>query len=171
LVVLGVVSDTHDSYEAAEKVSKVLAERGAEYLVHLGDFISPPVFRRVFASWKGRGFAVAGNNDGEVELLLKAASDLGIVLRTYPYAIALGGRRIFLMHGFGGAEETREVAEAIARGGSFDLVLYGHTHIARAESVGGKLVLNPGEACGYLTGRRTAALVDLETMRAEIVDL
>ncbi len=36
------------------------------------------------------------------------------------------------------------------------LVVYGHTHEAfRAENI-----LNPGEVCGYLTARRTYAIVE-----------
>jgi len=41
-----------------------------------------------------------------------------------------------------------------------------------AEMVKGKtLLVNPGEVCGYLSGRKTVALLDLEEMNAEIVEL
>ena len=35
----------------------------------------------------------------------------------------------------------------------------------------GVLTLNPGECCGWLTGRCTVALLETETMAVEIVDV
>ena len=37
--------------------------------------------------------------------------------------------------------------------------------------IGSTLVLNPGEACGCLTGRKTVALLDTEALSIEIVGL
>jgi hypothetical protein len=52
----------------------------------------------------------------------------------------------------------------------FDVVVRGHTH--RAEIVkSGALIVNPGEVCGYLTGKQTVALLDVPSLRAEIVEL
>ena len=57
----------------------------------------------------------------------------------------------------------------MAASGSHDLIVYGHTHqIDLRERP--CVVLNPGEAGGWLTGRCTAALVDLESMKVRIVD-
>ena len=39
------------------------------------------------------------------------------------------------------------------------------------EKVKKTLVINPGEACGYLTGKSTIAIIDLEKMEAEIITL
>jgi len=38
------------------------------------------------------------------------------------------------------------------------------------EKRGRTLVVNPGECCGYLSGKRTVALVDTETMNAELME-
>lgn len=171
MATLGVVSDTHDNYASTDALASVLKEERVDYVIHLGDFISPFIFKRVFSGWENRGFAVTGNNDGEIMLLFKVAGEMGVTLKTYPYAVRLGGRRVLLMHGFGSVEETLELARAILKGGSYDVVLYGHTHQRNVETHNGKLLLNPGEASGYLTGKRTIAILDLSTLDFKFVEL
>ena len=77
--------------------------------------------------------------------------------------VELGGRSIAVMH-------YPELAEPIAASGRFDLVIYGHTHEIDVRP-GESTLLNPGETGGWLTGRSTVALVELEGMEIEIVDL
>ena len=50
-------------------------------------------------------------------------------------------------------------------------VISGHTHQIVNELKGGKLFLNPGECCGWVTDRCTVAVLDLDTMSAQIVDV
>ena len=86
-------------------------------------------------------------------------------------AAEVGGRRIAAVH-------YPELALPIALGDAYDIVIYGHTHEidVRPDANGktnghGVLLLNPGETGGWLTGRSTVALVDLESLEVEIVDL
>ena len=51
------------------------------------------------------------------------------------------------------------------------VVISGHTHEIVNEERNGVLYLNPGECCGWLTGRCTVAVLDTESVRAEIVEL
>ncbi|MCK4687182.1 MAG: metallophosphoesterase family protein, partial [Candidatus Lokiarchaeota archaeon] len=54
----------------------------------------------------------------------------------------------------------------------FDIILFGHTHaLMNKRYENGVLVVNPGELCGYLTGRATFAIVDTNKMEAEIIEL
>lgn len=39
-------------------------------------------------------------------------------------------------------------------------LVLGHTHEAKVEKAENKIIINPGEVCGYLTGRRTFAIVE-----------
>ena len=64
-----------------------------------------------------------------------------------------------------------ELAEPLAGSGEFDLVVFGHSHEVAERRVGETLLLNPGEVCGWLTGRATVAVVDLEGMTVEVIDL
>ncbi|NJL31886.1 MAG: hypothetical protein HC898_09775 [Phycisphaerales bacterium] len=77
--------------------------------------------------------------------------------------VKLGGRTI-VMHHFIDWLKPAEIAPA-------DLIITGHTHAIVNELKNGKLYLNPGECCGWLTGRCTVAIVDLDTLKADIVDV
>lgn len=159
---LGVISDTHDRLTALERGVAILVERKPDLVVHCGDFISP-FTARFFEPLKKEGipfFGIFGNNDGERFGLRRLYESVG-PLHEDPHTFELGGCRILVTH--------REVlVEALSRSGNYDVVLYGHTHQVdvRREPC---LIVNPGEGCGWLTGKRTLAFVDLERRDAEIV--
>ena len=63
------------------------------------------------------------------------------------------------------------IARRLAQAEGADLVCYGHDHIAHSEILGnGTLLVNPGEVMGRL-GRNTYALIDLEQMKHELVEV
>ena len=163
------MSDTHDNIRLARAAARALVEAGAELVVHLGDIVAPFTLRAIAGAGVRRLVAVYGNNCGEKLGLLRAAQGLGFEIHDPPYALVVDGRRLLLMHGQGPPEETRAVAESIALSGRFDAVLYGHTHQPDVRRLGGTLLLNPGEACGCLTGRATVALLDTRTMEARVL--
>jgi putative phosphoesterase len=66
----------------------------------------------------------------------------------------------------------QETIEALANSKMFDIILSGHTHIAVNKKYdNGVLVVNPGEVCGYLTDKPTFAIVNTETLEAEIIEI
>ena len=170
-MIIGVVSDTHDNQEAARRAARLLVERGAELVLHLGDIVAPFTLRRFSEESVKRLIAVYGNNCGERLGLQRVAASLGYEIHEWPYTVEIAGRRILMLHGTGPAEKTRGFVEALAASGRYDAVLYGHTHEVDVRRIGSTLVLNPGEACGCLTGRKTIALLDTEAMEAEILEI
>jgi len=60
--------------------------------------------------------------------------------------------------------------EALAAGGKVDVIIYGHTHEIDVRT-GRTLVINPGEGGGWLSGRATAAILDLATMKVEVEEI
>ena len=52
-----------------------------------------------------------------------------------------------------------------------DVILTGHTHGPKTESRDGRLIVDPGECCGWVTDRCTVALVDLESLTADIIEV
>ncbi|MBP1660311.1 MAG: phosphodiesterase, family, partial [Candidatus Aminicenantes bacterium] len=58
-----------------------------------------------------------------------------------------------------------------AASGQFDLVIFGHTHRPLVESRDGVLLINPGEAGGWLRGKSTVALLDPAALTADIITL
>jgi len=55
--------------------------------------------------------------------------------------------------------------------GIYDVIIFGHTHKYEISKEQQGLVINPGEAGGWLTGKHSAALLYLEDLKAEIINL
>lgn len=161
---IGLMSDTHDRIDAVERAIYFFNRAGVEHVLHAGDLVSPFVAPK-FAKLRAKLYYIWGNNEGDREFVLVKFGELGIKPLGNFAALKLDGRRIALVHG------THEgIVEALLKSGSFDVVVRGHTH--RAEIREGKtLLVNPGEVCGYLSGRQTVALLDLAELRAEILGL
>jgi len=160
-VLVGIVSDTHDNLTNLRRCLRLFRERGVDLVLHAGDFVSPftaEPFREAGLNLVG----VFGNNDGDKLYLRERFSGVGEI-HFGPHEFELSGRRIVLLH------EPRAL-EALVASGRYDLVVYGHTHRVEIRE-GTPLVVNPGELGGWLTGRATCVLVDLRTLRAELLEL
>lgn len=168
-MILGVISDSHDDVESLERVLELFQRFGIDELIHLGDLISPFSLDPILSS--GIPFRILrGNNDAEVLLALRSVERGGIYHQS-PVEMDLDGAKLLLFHGFGDSELTKFTAISLASSGRFDFVLYGHTHEVHVEEIGDTLVVNPGELCGKLSGRKTAALLDIEAKKVEVLDL
>jgi putative phosphoesterase len=73
---------------------------------------------------------------------------------------------IGLLHG-----DDRELLQALIGREAFDVVVHGHTHQVGVRRSGRTLVVNPGEACGYLTGKPTIAVLDTVARNVELLPL
>lgn len=168
-MIVGVISDSHDNIHALQDVLKRLIEHRVEMIFHLGDIISPFTVK-IFKELVGHVpvVAIRGNNDGDVYQLTTLFARYGWTFFSEPVIFEVSGRRLLLVHGYGSVENTRNLVYALAKSINVDAVFYGHTHLIDVEKLNGKLVLNPGEVCGYLADRKSYALVDLDTLKAEI---
>ncbi|MEN2999053.1 MAG: metallophosphoesterase [Acidilobaceae archaeon] len=168
-MLVGVVSDTHDSLERAARAAQAFKERGVSAVIHLGDVIAPFTLRP-FLELGARFEGVFGNNDGERMGLSRLAAAFGASIHDPPRSVVIGGKRFLLVHGFGDPDSTVEIVRALAESGRWHAVLYGHTHEPLLTYRRGVLLLNPGDGGGVLN-RSSYALVDTETMRARLVEL
>ncbi|OYT59090.1 YfcE family phosphodiesterase [Euryarchaeota archaeon ex4484_178] len=165
---LGVISDTHDNLRAVDKFVEIFKEKEIREILHLGDFISPFTLKK-FQNFKLYG--VFGNNDGEKLMLKDVANSLGFLLEEPPFELELWGKKFLLLHGYGSRERTRRIVDTFAKSEEYDFILYGHIHQVDIRRIGSTFILNPGEACGYLFGKNTAAILDPENYRVEILHL
>ncbi len=159
---IGVLSDTHDNLPMIDRALRVFEERGVETVLHLGDFVSPFALRRILKGLRVPLYGVFGNNDGD-KLLLKGI--LGDRLFNPPVILELGAHRVLLTH------ELQEGMGKVLLKGGLRAVFFGHTHSPHVERDAGGLLLNPGECSGWLGGKGTVAVCDLEDLRAEIIEL
>jgi putative phosphoesterase len=165
-MLIGVISDTHDNLPMVEKAIKRLNDEKVDLVLHAGDYIAPFVIPK-FKALNAKLIGVFGNNDGDHELLKKRFSETeNCEVRGRFAEIDANGFKIALLHG----DET-ELLNALINCGGFDAVIHGHVHAMGVRKVGKTLILNPGEVCGYLTGKSTMALLDTAKREARIVEL
>jgi putative phosphoesterase len=165
-MLVGLISDTHDNLPMIDKAVRRLNEQDVGLVLHAGDYVASFVIPR-FKELKARLVGVFGNNDGDRELLKKKFSEYkNLEIHGSFAGLNVDGLKIGLMHGTEG-----ELLQALIDGGGFDVIVHGHSHNAEVHRRGRTLVINPGETCGYLTGRSTIGLLDTVERKARIVEL
>jgi putative phosphoesterase len=148
---IGVISDTHGLLRS--EVERQLA--GVTHIVHAGDI--------------GRPEIIDGLSRFAPVTAIRGNVDTGAWAEEYPdtRTVTLGGRTIYILHDL---QELR--LDPVACG--IDVIVSGHSHRPRIETIDGVLYLNPGSA-----GPRrfnlpiTLATLELSTggVRAVIHDL
>ena len=165
-MLVGAISDTHDNLPQIEKAVKYLNDQKVGLVLHAGDYVAGFVLPKL-KQLNCKLVGVFGNNDGDHELLKRRFSETSDSPIHERFAkVEVEGFRFALLHG----EET-ELLNAIIEGGIFDAVIHGHSHYSRVEKRGNPLAINPGELCGYLTGKCTIALLDTAKQEAKIIEL
>ena len=165
-MLIGAISDTHDNLPQIEKAVKYLNEQKVDLVLHAGDYVAGFVIPK-FKALNCKLVGVFGNNDGDHELLKKRFSETtNCTIQDQFTQMTVDGYRIALLHG----TET-ELLSAIIDSGYFNAVIHGHSHNKNIEKKGKTLAINPGELCGYLTGKSTLALLDTFKNEAKIIEL
>ncbi len=161
---IGIISDTHDAHQGVLKAIEILKQHQVEYVLHAGDIVSP-FTAKAFADLGGAKFIVVfGNNEGEKLFVASTIKEFGGQIYEYAYKGTLGKRKIFMTH-------VPTTIEEVARSGEYDLVIYGHTHKQDIRKVGNTLVVNPGEATDWLTGKSTMVILELDDMSYESITI
>jgi putative phosphoesterase len=157
---LGIISDTHDDMSQIKKAVDLLNDRGVSHVLHAGDLVSPFTFE-ILGDLKSPFSGIFGNNDGDRILLSNKSRD---TLSPQPLISRICGKNIVIVH-----EPT--AVEALAASGSFDVVIYGHTHTTDIRKTDGALIINPGKVARLHKGESTLVILDTQNMEAEIVVL
>jgi putative phosphoesterase len=155
---IGILSDTHDRLPTIDAAMAEFVRHGVEAMIHPGDIVAPFAAKRLFL-WKGPLYVTYGNNDGE----RKGLKAILPQIQDGPLLVELSGRRILVHHYLDWCQ-----ASDLRRA---DIVITGHTHEVVNEMREGKLFINPGECCGWISGRCTAAILDTDGPSAEIIEL
>jgi putative phosphoesterase len=153
---IGVLADSHDNVPLIRKALALLNERGAQAIIHAGDVVAP-FAAKALKEFSGPVYAVYGNNDGERAGLARV---LDIV--DGPRELSIGGRRILVAH------EVPQIPAGISD--AADVIITAHTHSPEI-APGSPVRINPGEVGGWLHGRSTCAVVELDSLQGEICDL
>jgi uncharacterized protein len=165
-MLIGVMSDSHDNLPLIERAVSFLNQQKVGLVLHAGDFVAPFVAQKL-KKLNCELIGVFGNNDGDHVLLKKRFSETtNCTLHDRFTVVTVDHYKVALLHG-----HENELLDAIVDSGYFDAVVHGHSHNCSIEKRGKTLTINPGELCGYLTGKATIALLDTIMHEARIVEL
>ena len=159
---IGIISDSHDHVIPLQKAVASCLQANVEAIFHAGDFIAPFSAKLLAPPSVPDNvpvYCVYGNNDGERKGLKTILPDL----QDGPLRLTLGGKTIVMIH------DVDLLANKDIDGA--DVVIFGHTHTICREERNGVLFLNPGECCGILTGRTSAAILDTDNLNFELIEL
>ncbi|MCK6468033.1 MAG: metallophosphoesterase [Candidatus Brocadia sinica] len=154
---IGILADTHDNIAAIHKTVSFFNAQDIKYVIHAGDYVAPFSLKELM-KLKAKFIGVFGNNDGE----RRGLSDVCKNIHEPPYDLLLNGKHIMVTH----------MLESLSKRSkeNTDIIISAHTHVPEIKE-GSPLYVNPGECGAWLSGKSTVAVLDLETSRAEIVDL
>lgn len=171
-MIVGIMADTHDHLPLVDKAVKKLVDEKVELVLHAGDYISPFVTPH-FKPFKDKFIGVFGNNDGDREVLKRRFTEFGLEIRGEFADVKIDDLRVGLLHGGepGGPPGASELLQALISAKFYDVIAHGHLHQAETYKRGKTLIINPGEVCGYLSGKATIAMLNTKTLDAKIITL
>jgi hypothetical protein len=144
---IGLVSDTHGSVKAFEKVMRG-PFRGVELILHAGDVLYHGPRNPLAEGYNTAALAekinsleipimiARGNCDADVDQLV-----LNVPLMSPYVVLSIDGLRLLVLHGEHKSEGDFE--NLIGRFG-LAVLIHGHSHIPRIRRVGHSLIVNPG---------------------------
>ncbi len=157
---VALMSDSHDNMDALHRAVEFCNKEKVDHVLHAGDLVAPFV-NKALKNLDAPLTIVFGNNDGE---RLGLSSMFKGIIFDPPHEITLDGRKVVMLH-------APIVMDDLRKSEKYDLVLYGHIHEIEVSKENDTLVVNPGEVCGWLTGKCTLALWDTQSNTAEIVEI
>jgi len=158
---LGIISDTHGRLNETVRALQLFREQDVQTIIHCGDIGENAV---VQAFQRTATHFVLGNMDNDGESLRLTVEATGNYFHGWFGSIELSGKRIAFLHG-----HESEKFEQELESGHWDLLCYGHTHVATLQRHGSTWLLNPGAF--IRVSRPTVAVVTLPDLTVESFDL
>ena len=154
---IGIVSDTHDNIDLAEKASDFFDEN-VEKVIHCGDMVAP--FTAELFDKDYDFYAVRGNNDGEWDL--KSTIENFGRFENNLMELEINHLSIVVYHG-----TDERIVEGLVKD-DYDYVFRGHIHERKIEDHQGTIEVNPGGI--RLPGKEqnfSVAVLDTDTAQVE----
>lgn len=162
-----ILADSHDNIQLLEAAVANAKTDGASVVLHCGDIVAPSTLTCLFK----HGLpihVIHGNNSGDLYALVKLAAQSDNLLHYHGMdaMLQLADRRVFMVH-------YPHYAYAMAVTGNWDLVCYGHNHLASQEVLpnirgNNTTLINPGTVGGVGHASATYMLGDLMAMTFEL---
>ena len=159
---IGICSDSHDHVENVKKAVSFFKEKDVERVIHAGDYCSPftiPLFEGLHLH------GIFGNNDGDKYLLMKKFSEIDAVLHGDFFSFEADGVKFAVYHG-----TYPEITDALETCEKYDVVISGHTHEPKLDTIGDTISINPGSVNGF-DGDAIVAIFNTENRKVQFKEL
>lgn len=156
-MIIGVISDTHNSIARTQRAMKMFHEHNCDLLLHCGDLANTAIVK--LCSQLTFHFVI-GNHDDEL-VLQQAAVEHGATCHGELMDLSIGGRRIMMSHGH--LKSSMKAMETAAP----DYHLFGHSHVALDEFESSTRRINPGAL--FRTKHPSIAIIDTESNDVEFL--
>ena len=156
-MLVGVVSDTHNNITNIENIINIFNKEKVNLVIHTGD-ISKPETLRLFSSLNCPLMGVFGNNDRIEKGLKEVCDEYDFNFQDPPFPLTLENKKIAIFH------EPELIDEYIKEDEDVQLIIHGHTHRYREETISNIIYFNPGESAGSLKGKNALGIIDLTSL-------
>lgn len=159
---VGIMADSHDNLNAIRQAIRFFRETECKLVIHAGDFVAPFAAREL-EKLSCPVKAVFGNCDGEKHGLEKAICSFGEI-KEAPLAFTYKNLNFLVTH-------VPSNLDSHLSSGKYNSIISAHTHEPEIKKENETLLINPGETGGWLSGKCTVALLNTDTLSAEIITL
>ena len=151
----GLLSDTHNNKKNLQFALTRFSQQGVEVILHAGDVTSVQTLQLLkdYNVWIAQG-----NMDRDPGLRMHARKLFGPGHFQSIHKLELAQTQIALLH-----SDLHPDWTSIIDSGSYDYVIYGHTHIANDITIGTTRIINPGPLSGTRYKAPSCAILDLTT--------
>ena len=159
-MLVGVVSDTHNNLKNINLIISLFNERRVDLVIHTGDITNANSLKK-FSELNCNLVGVFGNNDRNEPGLEEAAEESGFEFHPPPLKISKLNRNIAIFH------EPELINKYLLDNKDIDIVLHGHTHRYREETLDRTILFNPGESAGIIKGKNAIGIINLKDLSLE----
>lgn len=159
IMLIGIISDTHNRIEMTRRAVEIFKERKINLLIHAGDLTSPKMLE-LFTDFPCR--LVLGNGDIDCEEINAKSNLLGLCPLDELCAFEADKKKFIVFHG----DNVALFREAVASG-EYDFIIKGHTHVFEDYTANRSRVINPGAL--YAAEEYTVAVLDTDTEKLEMI--
>ena len=157
---IGILSDSHGRAKITALAVSALLERGAELLIHLGDFETEQVIDELVGH---ECHIVFGNCDWDINGLTRYAEAMNVCVDHPLGRLKVDDKTIAYTHGHIGRIMDHALKDGV------DYLLHGHTHEIRDDRLGSTRIINPGAL--FRASRYTVAILDPGVDALEFIDI
>ena len=156
-MLVGVVSDTHNRVGHVKEIVNLFNQHMVSLVVHTGDITNSKTlnhFSKLNCPLKG----VYGNNDRSEVGLQEVCEENNFKFQEPPLSLNLDGIKVVVFH------EPDLIDGYLQNHKDLDIILHGHTHRYREETINDIIYFNPGESAGFLEGKNTLGLINTKNL-------